>query len=251
MDVRASTSQYLKGMLFQPACTRHTHCGEYDPMTFSLVGMCSRTGMFGAAVTTSSMGVGSRCPYARASVGAVLTQHRTDPRLGPRGIELLAAGQSASQVIGSLIQETPTIGWRQLAVIDRHGDTAYYHGDRIGSVHAAAQGDAVCAIGNILRHESVPHAMVRAFHDAPELHLAERLLRALEAGLAAGGELKQVKSAALLVVHAQTFPLVDLRVELDAQPLVELRFLWELYQPQAELYVRRAIDPDSVPYPEV
>ena len=220
-------------------------------MTFALVGMCRRTGMFGAAVTTSSMGVGSRCPYARAGVGAVLTQHRTDPRLGPWGLELLAAGQSASQVIGRLVQETPAIGWRQLAVIDQRGDTAYYHGDKIGSVHAAAQGDAVCAIGNILRHAAVPHAMVEAFTHDPEIHLAERLLRALEAGLAAGGELKQVKSAALLVVHEQSFPLVDLRVELDAQPLAQLRFLWELYQPQAELYVRRAIDPDSVPYPEV
>ena len=73
----------------------------------------------------------------------------------------------------------------------------------------------------------------------------------LEAGLAAGGELKQVKSAALLVVHEQPFPLVDLRVELDAQPLAQLRFLWELYQPQVEPYVRRALDPDSIPYPEV
>lgn len=220
-------------------------------MTFSLVGMCRRSGMFGAAVTTSSMGVGSRCPYARAGVGAMLTQHRTDPRLGPRSIELLAAGQSASQVIGMLVQENSTIGWRQLAVIDQRGDTAYYHGDKIGSIHAAAQGDAVCAIGNILRHEAVPQAMVKAFNHDPEVHLAERLLRALEAGLAAGGELKQVKSAALRVVHEQPFPLVDLRVELDAQPLAQLRFLWELYQPQVELYVRRALDPDSVPYPEV
>ena len=93
--------------------------------------------------------------------------------------------------------------------------------------------------------------MVEAFSQEPEAHLAERLLRALEAGLEAGGELKQVTSAALLVVHEQPFPLVDLRIELDPQPLAELRFLWELYRPQLELYVRRAIDPDSVPYPEV
>jgi uncharacterized Ntn-hydrolase superfamily protein len=219
-------------------------------MTFSLVGMCRHTGMFGAAVTTSSMGVGSRCPYARAGVGAVLTQHRTDPRLGPRGLELLATGHTAGQVIETLMQESPTIAWRQLAVVDARGDTAYYHGDRISSIHAAAQGDAVCAIGNIIRHEQVPQAMVEAFGQAPDEHLAERLLRALEAGLQAGGEMKQVKSAALLVVHEQPFPLVDLRVELDPQPLAELRFLWELYRPQAELYVRRALDPDSVPYPE-
>jgi uncharacterized Ntn-hydrolase superfamily protein len=150
-----------------------------------------------------------------------------------------------------LVQDNPTIGWRQLAIIDTQGETAYYHGDRISSIHAAAQGNAVCAIGNILRSENVPQAMVEAFGQEPEAHLAERLLRALEAGLAAGGELKQVKSAALLVVHEQPFPLVDLRVELDPQPLTELRFLWELYRPQLELYVRRAIDPDSVPYPEV
>jgi uncharacterized Ntn-hydrolase superfamily protein len=219
-------------------------------MTFSLVGMCRRTGMFGAAVTTSSIAVGSRCPYARAGVGAVLTQHRTDPQLGPRGLDLLAAGHSASQVVQALAQDTPSIGWRQLAVIDKGGDTAFYHGDKIRSIHAASQGDAVCAIGNIIRNADIPYAMVEAFRHDPEEHLAERLLRALEAGLAAGGELKQVKSAALLVVHEQSFPLVDLRVELDPQPLPALRFLWELYRPQAELYVRRALDPDSVPYPE-
>jgi uncharacterized Ntn-hydrolase superfamily protein len=220
-------------------------------MTFSVVGMCHQTGMFGAAVTTSSIGVGSRCPFARAGVGAVLTQHRTDPRLGPRGLELLAAGHAASQAMAALVQDNPTIGWRQLAIIDKQGETAYYHGDRISSIHAAAQGNAVCAIGNILRSEDVPQAMVEAFGQEPEAHLAERLLRALEAGLEAGGELKQVKSAALVVVHEQPFPLVDLRVELNPQPLAELRFLWELYRPQLELYVRRAIDPDSVPYPEV
>jgi len=109
----------------------------------------------------------------------------------------------------------------------------------------------VCAIGNILRSEAVPQAMVEAFGQDPEAHLAERLLRALEAGLAAGGERQQVKSAALLVVYEQPFPLVDLRVELAPQPLVDLRLLWDLYRPQLALYVRRAIDPDSVPYPEV
>ena len=219
-------------------------------MTFSLVGMCRRTGMFGAAVTTSSIGVGSRCPFATAGVGAVLSQHRTDPQLGPRGLELLAAGQSAQQTIKSLVTDNPTIGWRQLAIIDKLGETAYYHGNNIESTHAAAQGDGVCAIGNIIRNADIPQAMVEAFSQNPDDHLAERLLCALEAGLAAGGELKQVKSAALLVAYEQPFPLVDLRVELNPQPLVELRFLWEMYQPQAELYVRRAIDPDSIPYPE-
>ena len=219
-------------------------------MTFSLVGMCRRSGMFGAAVTTSSINVGARCPYARAGVGAVLTQHRTDARLGPRGLDLLEAGATAGEAIAALASDDPTIGWRQLAVIDRTGGTAWYHGDRIVSIRAAAEGDGCCAIGNIIRTERVPAAMVEAFEAAPDEHLAERLLLAVEAGLAAGGEPKQVKSAALLVVEDQPFPLVDLRVELDRAPLAELRFLWEVYRPRMEIFVTRAVDPDTVPFPE-
>ena len=219
-------------------------------MTFSLVGMCRRTGMFGAAVSTSSINVGARCPWARAGVGAVLTQHRTDARLGPRGLDRLEAGETAAEAIASLTRDDPTIGWRQLAVIDRAGRTAWYHGDRIASIHAGAQGDGCCAIGNIIRTDAVPAAMIEAFEAASQEHLAERLLLALEAGHAAGGEPRQVKSAALLVVHDQPFPLVDLRVEFDRAPLSELRFLWETYRPRMELFVTRAVDPDSVPFPE-
>ena len=219
-------------------------------MTFSLVGMCRRTGMFGAAVTTSSIGVGSRCPYARAATGAVLTQHRTDPTLGPRGIDLLEAGRSAQETVDALVDGNPTIGWRQLAVIDREGGTAFFHGDRINSIHNAAQGASSCAIGNIVRNDAVPRAMVDAFESAPGEHLAERLVRGLEAGEVAGGELKQVKSAAVLVVHEHSFPLVDLRVEFDRNPLAELRFLWEVYRPMTDVYVRRAVNPDSIPHPE-
>lgn len=219
-------------------------------MTFSLVGMCRRTGMFGAAVTTSSIGVGSRCPFARAGVGAVLTQHRTDPSLGPRGLELLEAGKSAQETMDALVEGNSTVGWRQLAVIDRTGATAFFHGDRIASIHNAAQGASSCAIGNIVRNDRVPQAMVDAFEAAPDEPLAERLVRGLEAGEAEGGELKQVKSAAVLVVHEQSFPLVDLRVEFDRNPLAELRFLWEVYRPKVDFYVQRAVDPDSIPYPE-
>ena len=219
-------------------------------MTFSLVGMCRRTGMFGAAVTTSSIGVGSRCPYARAGVGAVLTQHRTDPTLGPRGLDLLEAGRSAQETVDAVVDGNPTIGWRQLAVIDRGGGTAFFHGDRIVSIRNAAQGASSCSIGNIVRNDGVPRAMVDAFEAAPDEHLAERLVRGLEAGEAAGGELKQVKSAAVLVVHEHSFPLVDLRVELDRNPLAELRFLWEIYRPMIDIYVERAVDPDSIPHPE-
>ena len=84
-------------------------------MTFSLAGMCGRTGMFGAAVTTSSIGVGSRCPYARAGVGAVLTQHRTDPALGPKGLDLLARTDFPPGPVGKFISITVLTPCRRLA----------------------------------------------------------------------------------------------------------------------------------------
>ena len=108
-------------------------------MTYSLVGRCARIGMFGAAATTSSGAVGSRCPNARAKLGAVFTQHQTDPRLGPRGLDRLEAGHSADTVIEELTQNDPTIAWRKLAVIDSDGQTAFFHGDRIKSIHAESQ----------------------------------------------------------------------------------------------------------------
>jgi uncharacterized Ntn-hydrolase superfamily protein len=218
-------------------------------MTYSIAAKCPRTGMFGVAVTTSSMAVGSRCAYARAGVGAVLTQHRTDPRLGPQGLELLTQGLEAKAVIERLTKGVAGIGWRQLAVIDREGRTAAFHGERISSVHSAHEGAGCIAIGNIIRSTGVTRAMVDAFAENPLLHLAERLVRGMEAGYAAGGEPRQVKSAGLLVVDRESFPLVDLRVDFDAQPLVQLRLLWELYEPQAKLYVDRAVNPDAVPGP--
>ncbi len=218
-------------------------------MTYSIAAKCPRTGMFGAAVTTSSIAVGSRCAYARAGAGAVLTQHRTDPRLGPRGLDLLGQGLSAQAVIERLTDGVPGIGWRQLALVDRDGNTATFHGDHITSVHSAHAGAGCVAAGNIIRSAEVTRALVAAFEADPQMHLAERLVRAMEAGYAAGGEWKQIKSAALLVVERESFPLVDLRVDYDPQPLVQLRWLWEVYEPQVRLYVERALDPDRVPGP--
>ncbi|MBI3375096.1 MAG: DUF1028 domain-containing protein [Betaproteobacteria bacterium] len=218
-------------------------------MTYSIAAKCPRTGMFGAAVTTSSIAVGSRCAYARAGVGAVLTQHRTDPRLGPRGLDFLEQGLPAQAVIDRLTAGVTAIGWRQLAVVDREGNTATFHGDRITSVHSAHSGAGCIAAGNIIRSTEVTRAMVAAFEADPQLQLAERLVRAMEAGYAAGGELRQIKSAALLVVERESFPLVDLRVDYDPQPLVQLRWLWEIYEPQMRLYVERAVNPDAVPGP--
>jgi len=213
-------------------------------MTFSIAARCARTGAFGLSISTSNISVGSRCPFARAKVGAVLTQHRTDPRLGPRGLDLLASGCSAQEAINALVASTPHIGWRQLAVIDPAGRTASYGGGNISSIHNEVHGKDCIAIGNIIANSEVPVAMARAFEADPGLHIGERVLRALEAGIGAGGENGPVRSAALYVVHEQDFPLVDLRVDAHDQPIGALRLLWEEYEPWADEFVVRAVDPE-------
>jgi uncharacterized Ntn-hydrolase superfamily protein len=215
-------------------------------MTFSLIGRCPRTGQIGAAVATSSIAVGARCTWCEAGVGAVLTQHRTDPRLGPRGLALLRSGCSAQTTLDALVASTPHAQWRQLAVLDAAGDTTAYSGANTGLEMGAAPDKDVCAIGNILASALVPSAMVQSFHDDPSAQLAERLLRALEAGLTAGGEHVPVRSAHLLVVERESFPLIDLRVDWHDAPIAGLRTLWQLYAPQAQDYLRRALDPDNV-----
>ena len=214
-------------------------------MTFSLIGRCARTGMFGAVVTTSSIAVGSRCPYVRAGIGAALTQHRTDPRLGPLALDLLATGFTAQQALDAIVAATPHRDWRQLALIDREGRTASFSGVRVKPERGEAHGRDCVALGNIVRSAEVPVAMVRAFEAEPAAPLATRLIAALEAGDEAGGEFKPLVSAALLVAHRESFPYVDLRVDRDGSPIAALARLWQEYEPMAEPYVARAVDPDS------
>ena len=218
-------------------------------MTFSLLGRCARTGMFGAVVTTSSIAVGSRCPCVRAGVGAALTQSRTDPRLGPIMIELMARGFDARQALAAAVAGAPQVAWRQLATIDAAGSTASFSGTKVNPAIGEAHGRDCVAIANIVRDVAVPQAMVAAFEADPTLPLPERLLSAILAGDAAGGEFAALASAALRVVHQQDFPYVDLRVDDHPAPLAELARLWQAYAPLADDFVLRAVQPEAaVPY---
>jgi len=213
-------------------------------MTFSILGRCARTGEIGAGVSTSNIAVGTRVPFARAGVGAVLTQHRTDPRLGPRGLDLLASGCTAQEALDALVASSPQIAWRQLAVIDATGATAAFSGELVKPSLGAVHGRDCVAIGNILANDRVVPAMTAAFEARSGERLAERLLAALEAALAAGGEHGPVRSAALLTVHRERFPLVDLRIDAADRPLTALRALWQEYIPWIDEFVARAVDPD-------
>ncbi len=213
-------------------------------MTFSLIGRCARTGQFGAAVSTSNIAVGSRVPFVAPGIGAVLTQHRTDPRLGPRGLGLLRSGCTAQETVDALVSSTSDHDWRQLAAIDAAGRTAVFHGAHVKPASGAGHAADCIAIGNILANDRVPQAMADAFAADVGVHLAERLVRGLEAGLAAGGEHGPVFSASLLVVDREVFPLVDLRIDSGEEPIARLRALWEEYTPWMEEFVVRAVEPN-------
>ncbi len=216
-------------------------------MTFSIAARAPESALFGCAITTSSLAVGSRCCYARAGVGAALTQHRTDPRLGPRIPDSMAEGRSAQSAIDAAVAGAEHVGWRQLAAIDSRGRTGFFHGQRIYSVRAESRAENCVAIGNIIDNPGVPTAMTAGFEAAASLSFPERLIRALEAGLEAGGESQPVRSAQVYVIRDQAFPLLDLRIDWATAPVAALKELLQLYDSEIEAFTRKVLDPDSVP----
>jgi len=217
-------------------------------VTFSVTGRCERTGMFGVAITTSSICVASRCPWTRAGVGAVATQNITDPSIGNNLLDRMAAGNSAQSALSGLLSSgADNLEYRQIALVDKEGGVAHHCGTKtLGTFNVSPAANCVAA-GNILSTPQVTVAMQTYFSANAELHLAERLLGALEAGLGAGGEKGPVKSSGLLVVDENPWPLVDLRCDWGDKPITQLRTLWEAYQPEMDAYVTRALHPSRAP----
>lgn len=217
-------------------------------MTFSIVGRCARTGMFGVAITTSSIAVGARCPHVRAGAGAVATQNVTDPSYGPRILDLLAAGHNANEALARALAGQEFTDYRQITVVDRNGRTASHSGEKSLGINALSEGKECVGAGNLLKSAAIPAAMTTAFEQNANQHLAERLLRALESGRDAGGEAGSTHSAALVVAHDLPFALVDLRCDWDnTDPVAALRKLWRDYEPQMLAYRIRALDPTAAP----
>lgn len=213
-------------------------------MTFSIAMRCAQTGGFGLAGATSSMAMGARCLFVDHDAGAVITQHRTDPRLGVAALRHLRSGLSAQETLDA-IATAPGIEWRELAIVDRSGATALRQGANQEPIYANATAAGIVAVGNILRNDQVPAAMVAAALQTSGKPLAERLLAALDAALEAGGEVFPLSSAALKVAEYPGFCSVDLRVDHAAEPLDVLRCLWETYEPQMATFLERVLDPDS------
>lgn len=215
-------------------------------MTFSLVARCARTGQFGMVISSSSPSVAARCSHVRAGVGAVASQNVTDPALGPLVLDRLQGGMGAAEALAAVTEGRAHISYRQLLVVDRQGGTAIHSGSEVLGIWGEARGKDCAAGGNLLANPGIPAAMVAGFEGATG-HLGERLMRALEAGLAAGGEAGPVHSAGLKVADRLDWPLIDLRIDWAEDPVGMLRAAWEAYAPQMAAYVQRAEDPTKAP----
>ena len=220
-------------------------------MTFSIVARCADSGQFGMAVSSSSPAVAARCAYARAGIGAVASQNVTDPRLGPGTLAAIAAGMDSKTAIASVIATAEHSEFRQLLAVDSTGQTAIFSGTRTLGIHAERHSHNAAAAGNLLANATIADAMVATFHAANEHlggHLGDRLIAAMQAGLAAGGEAGDLHSAGLLIVDQQEWPLVDLRCDWTTDcPIAAIANTWDIYKPQMDDYLTRALNPASAP----
>jgi len=218
--------------------------------TFSIIGRCPRTGMFGMAISTGEMAVGSRCIHVAPNAGAVISQAASNPHLGHLGLGLLRQGYSAARVVEEMAASDRFVERRQLGCVDGRGGAAGRTGtaNRPWAGHRATTN--VVAAANAVVAPAVAEAMFEAFQASDDRPLWERLLRTLEAGKAAGGEPNGEQSAGLYVVDREPYPVVDLRVDLHPDPVAELRRLADQYFPLIPYYRLRPLDPDVPPAAE-
>lgn len=216
-------------------------------MTFSIVARCADTGMFGVAISSSSPAVAARCSYTRAGVGAVASQNVTDPRLGPFALDLMGGGLSAAEAIAGIRDKAQHLAYRQVLAIDAQGRTAQHSGPNSLGIWTHAAGRDCLSAGNLLAHDGVPAAIVAGF-EAAQGHLGDRLMVAMQAGLAAGGEAGPVHSAGLQLCDQVPWPVADLRCDWTEDcPITAVAQAWAVYKPQLQDYVQRALDPSAAP----
>jgi uncharacterized Ntn-hydrolase superfamily protein len=203
--------------------------------TYSIVARDPATGQMGVAVQSHWFSVGSLVSWAEAGVGAIATQSFINTSFGPRGLELLKSGQSAGQVVEQLIASDEGRELRQLAVLDAQGGVTTYTGQRCVPEAGHYTGDTFSVQANLMLNNRVWPAMAQAFENSRG-PLAERMVTALTAGQAQGGDIRGQQSAALLVVRGQSTGqvwedrLIDLRVEDHLEPVTELERLLRVFR---------------------
>ena len=203
--------------------------------TYSIAACDLDRGQWGVATQSKFLAVGSVVPWAEPGVGAVATQAYANPRYGPDGLALLRQGLSAEEVVGRLTEADDGRDERQLGVVDAQGRGATYTGSACLDWAGGRVGNGYAAQGNILVSGDTVEALAGSF-EASEGSLAERLIEALAAAQAAGGDKRGQQSAALIVVERDggyaglSDVLVDLRVDDHEAPIEDLRRLYGLHQ---------------------
>ncbi len=206
--------------------------------TYSIVGRCQRTGELGAAVASAVPAVGAICLYLRPSVGAVSTQSWVNPYLALKILDAMAGGQGAEAALAGALASDGATQFRQLGAIGASGPGVAWTGVECTGWCGQATGGDYAAQGNMLTGPSVVEAMERAFLGSGGEPLEERLMRALEAAQAAGGDKRGRQSAALAVIGSEDYRRVDLRVDEHAAPIAELRRVFDVAGAQLAPFVQ-------------
>lgn len=215
-------------------------------MTWSIVTHDPVTGAFAVAVATKAFAVGASCPFVRAGVGAVSTQSMTNRYLGPAILDGMARGLPPAAAIEGALAGDAGSGLRQVHAVDRFGRTAAWTGGNCVEWCGSVSADYVSVAGNMLAGEPTIAATLLAFRMHDDLDLPERLMQAMEAGEAAGGDKRGKQSAAMLLTTTEDFPDLNLRVDDAAEPLPELRRLvglWRVERQPGLLAAPRKADP--------
>lgn len=210
-------------------------------MTFSIAATDGE-GRFGIAVSSSSPAVAARCAHLRDGVGVVSSQNITDPRLGGAILDRMQEGASAQEALDAVVRDAPAVDFRQLVVLDASGGSAVFSGAHTLGTYGEGRGRNCVAAGNMLASADVAQALCDGF-DAATGELEIRLLAAMRAAEAAGGEAGPVMSAGLSVVSGHGWRDTDLRVDWHEDPIAELERLLDVWLPQREDYVIRGLDP--------
>ncbi|MDE2363324.1 MAG: DUF1028 domain-containing protein [Hyphomicrobiales bacterium] len=216
-------------------------------MTYSIVAKCPRTGQYGVAVSTYSPRVGATVPMVVPNRGAVAFQSVVSPDFRQIAADLLATGASADGVLAELSVKDRFWQSRQVSLVDVAGHAAAFTGEKAPAHAEHRLGKGFVVAGNIVTDVCVADAFAEFVStQASDLALAERLMRALEAGARSGGQKEGLTSASLLVHDRYSFAIVDLRVDVHDTPVIELRRVWDFYAPLVDFYIQRNIDPTGL-----
>lgn len=199
-------------------------------MTFSIVARCDRTGQIGVAAATAMPAVGKLLSHAAAGYGAVATQAQINPYLGIDGLRFLREGSSASEVLHRLHGIDPCMKLRQVGIVDARGELAVWTGEDCLPWAGSLQGEGFSVQGNRLEGVEVLQAIAEAFTEHREAPLVERLMEAIAAGDAMGGDRHGESSATIYVVDREEYPLWDIRVDQHLDPVAELRRLHDIFE---------------------